>query len=72
MGRKQHKHTKYEEKCLALKHHFENDVSVEDVAAELGVNRGAVYSWLRRIDYKLENIERLKTKGKVRVSLTSS
>jgi predicted DNA-binding protein YlxM (UPF0122 family) len=63
MGRKKPNHTKYEEKHLALKHHFENDISVEDVAAELGVHRSAVYSWLKRIDYKFENIEQLKTKS---------
>ncbi len=66
MGRKKHKHTKYEEKYLALRHHFENDVSVEDVAAELDVDRSVVYLWLKRIDYKFENVERLKIKGKVR------
>ena len=66
MGRKKPHHTKYEEKYLALKHHFANGISVEEVAAELGVNRSAVYSWLKRIDYKFENVERLQIKGKVR------
>ena len=66
MGRKKPHHTKYEEKYLALKHHFENGISVEDIAAELGTHRSTVYSWLKRIDYKLENVERLKIKGKVR------
>jgi hypothetical protein len=38
MSRKRPKHTKYEEKYLALKHHFENDVGVEDIAEQVGVH----------------------------------
>jgi transposase InsO family protein/predicted DNA-binding protein YlxM (UPF0122 family) len=66
MGRKKHRHTNYEEKYLALKYHFEDEVSVEDIATELGVTRSSVYSWLKRIEYRFENVERLKTKGRVR------
>lgn len=63
MSRKRPKHTKYEEKYLALQHHFENDVGVEDIADQVGVHVSSVYMWLKRIDYKFENVERLKTKS---------
>ena len=51
---------RYEEKKLALKHHFENGVCVEDLAAEVHVHTSTVYSWLKRIDYDFDKIDLLK------------
>lgn len=56
---------KYEEKCLALRYHIEEGVDIEELEEQFNVTRSTIYSWLKRIDYNLANLEELKVKGKV-------
>ena len=60
MTKKKRKYLKYEEKYLLLKNHFQSDISLQILTKEFDVSLNSVYSWLRKIDYDFENIERLK------------
>jgi len=61
--RKAH-HRSYEEKSLIVRYALEHrDKSVDEVAASTGVERSALYRWLKRVDWDLENLERLRHGG---------
>lgn len=54
-------HHSFEEKCLAVRFALEQkDMSVADAAKACRVGRSPLYSWLKRIDYDLANVERLR------------
>lgn len=57
-------HRSFEEKCLVVKYALAHrDQSVGEVAASLGVERSALYRWLRRVGWDLANLERLRHAG---------
>ncbi len=57
---KKKKHLKYEEKSLLLKHHFQSNVSLEQLSEQFGVCKGTIYNWLRKLDYDFKNLEKLR------------
>lgn len=62
MKRKQRsgkKQFNYEVKSFAVKKYLEEAAEVKDVSDLLGVSSRAIYSWLKRVDYSVDNLERL-------------
>ena len=58
---RKHHHRSFEEKCLIVKYALEHrDLSVDEVAQTLEVERSLVYRWLKRVDWDVANLERLR------------
>jgi len=58
----------YQEKVVALKHHFQNGVTAADIGRITGASPNTINGWLKIIEHDFDNIERLKPKQRDRSS----
>ncbi len=51
----------YDEKCLVVRYALEHgDLAIEELAKTTGIERTTLYRWLKRVDWDLSNLERLR------------
>lgn len=51
---------RYDEKSFIVKSYLENEFSISDLASQYQIGESTLRGWLQKIDYNIDNIEKLK------------